>query len=121
MEELVLYHNPRCSKSRKALELLENSGKEFQIVEYLKEGIEPDALCTLSEKLGLKFQDFTRTKENVFSELGLGDKNLSQNDWAEIISQNPILLERPIISGTKTAVIARPPELVLEFIEKHCK
>ena len=118
MANLILYHNPRCSKSRKALEYLEQSGLDFTVIDYLKTGLVPEQLDSLSQLLCLKFQEFIRTKESVFKELELGDKNLSQKDWSEIISQNPILLERPIISSTKSAVIARPPELVLEFIEK---
>ncbi|MGB0820480.1 MAG: arsenate reductase (glutaredoxin) [Parvibaculales bacterium] len=112
---LKIYHNPRCSKSRQALALLTEAGAEFDIVEYLKTGLSVAELEDLATKSGGDVRAMMRTGEAVYKELGL--KN--ENDEAALIkamAENPILLERPLVSDSKTAIICRPPELAAQFL-----
>jgi arsenate reductase len=109
----VLYHNPRCSKSRQALALLEENGIKFEVKEYLKEGLSQKEIKELKGLLKSDIKEFTRTKESVFKELGL--KEASETQIIKAMAENPILLERPIFVKGKKAVVGRPPENVLEI------
>ena len=112
----TIYHNPRCSKSRQTLELLNERGIDLEVVDYLTAPLSTQALQTLSQKLRVSVVDMMRTKEQVFKELELGDTGVTDDQLLQAISQNPILLERPIVVGGDRAVIGRPPENVLELI-----
>lgn len=112
---LTIYHNNRCGKSRAALAILAEKGLKFKIVEYLKDVPSEEELKSILDKLSLKPQDVIRTKETVYIEKYKG-KSLSDKEWIRAILENPILLERPIIIHGNKAVIARPPEKVLEII-----
>lgn len=108
MQTLTIYHNPRCSKSRKALELLVERGFSPVIIEYLKTPLSLEQLTELSSYFPL--EDFVRCDEPVFKELGL-----SLNDKSQILQamqQEPILMQRPIITHKNKAVIGRPPEKI---------
>jgi len=113
---LKLYHNPRCSKSRQTLALLRQHGVEPEIVEYLKTPPGPDEIRELVDKLGLDSpRALMRTKESVYKELGLQDVE----DPAALVramSENPILIERPIAVHGERAALGRPPENVLDVI-----
>lgn len=113
---LVYFHNPRCSKSREGLKILESSNKEFTVLEYLKTPLKKTQLDNLFKKLGKDPIECVRTKEKLFKELGLKDKSLSKKDWIETLVENPVLLERPILEGTKKAIIGRPPENIKELL-----
>lgn len=112
--EWTIYHNPRCGKSRKALELLEEHGVEPEIVLYLKAPPVKKTLVGLLRKLGMRPRDVVRTGEPVFREL----KPDLEEDSAvlQAIVENPILLERPIVVHGDRAVLGRPPEKVLELL-----
>jgi arsenate reductase len=112
----TIFHNPRCSKSRQALGLLQERGIEPEVVEYLKTPLSTQTLQNLCEKLGVNVVDMMRTKEREFKELGLGDRGVTDNELLQAMTQNPILLERPIVVCGDKAVIGRPPENVLELI-----
>ena len=112
----TIFHNPRCSKSRQALGLLQEQGIEPEVVEYLKTPLSTQTLQNLCQKLGVNVVDMMRTKEREFKELGLGDRGVTDNELLQAMTQNPILLERPIVVGGDKAVIGRPPENVLELI-----
>ncbi len=113
-----LYHNPRCSKSRAAKQLLEAHGVDVAVIEYLKDTPTSEDLDALCKKLGVDPQQLIRKKEKRFKELGLSLKDsLSRKEWLKILSDNPILLERPIFVAGNKAVIGRPPENVLELID----
>lgn len=114
--ELIYYHNPRCSKSRQGLALLEEREVHFHIKEYLKEELSEDEVLDLSEKLQKEPSEFIRAKEKVYTELGLGNKELSKKDWVKVIVENPILLERPILRSETKAQIGRPPEDLLTLL-----
>lgn len=111
----VIYHNPRCSKSRQALELLRENGVEPQIVEYLKSPPSATKVGELIDLLKLPPHALLRTKEAPYKELGLSEKS-SKRQIAKAIADNPILLERPLVVIGKKAVIGRPPQRVLEIL-----
>jgi arsenate reductase len=113
--EVVLYHNPRCSKSRQALELLREADVTPRIVEYLKEPPAAADVEKLIELLGIEPHALLRTKEEPYERLGLTPKS-SAKEIARAIAKEPILLERPIVVVGKKAVIGRPPERVLDLV-----
>lgn len=112
----LVYHNPRCGKSRGVLEILEKNKIEYTIKEYLKEPMTADELLAISKLLGLTLKQMMRTKEDIFKTLKLDQNDLSEKELAIILVENPILLERPIVVLGKKAVIARPPEDVLAIL-----
>ena len=114
MSRRILYHNPRCSKSRAALALLEEQGLEFQVVEYLKEPLDRAALDALREVLGTPPSEWIRSGESAFQEAGLSASSGAE-DLLEAIAAHPVLLERPIFRAGDRAVVGRPPERVLEI------
>ncbi len=116
MTQVTLYHNPRCSKSREALALLEAQGIQPKVVLYLETPSKPKELESLLKQLGLKPKDVMRTKEPVYRELKLAQSQLTDKQLIQILADNPILIERPIVVCKQKAVIARPPEKLLEII-----
>lgn len=116
MKRPILIHNPRCSKSRSAKEILIEVGIEFDTIDYLKDGLKEKLLKKLPSLLKLSYIEMIRTKEEKFFELGLKDKKLSSSEWINILIENPILLERPIFINGDKAIIGRPPELVKSLL-----
>jgi arsenate reductase len=119
MEErmsLVIYHNPRCSKSRQALEILLGKGLKPQVINYLENPPSEAEIQQILEKLNLPPEELFRTKEDLYSELGLKNKSLSRNELVAILAKNPILIERPIVINGSRAVLGRPPENVLKIV-----
>lgn len=116
MSEVTLFHNPRCSKSLKALELLRERGIEPAIVEYLKAPPTATQVEVLIQKSGAPAHDFLRTKEAPYRELGLSADSATET-IAKAIADNPVLLERPVLVRGDRAVIARPPERVFELLD----
>jgi len=114
---VVIYHNARCSKSRSACELVAGQGIEATIVEYLKTPPSKEELRTLLKKLGMKAGEIVRRGEEVFKENYAG-KTLDDEQWLEALVAHPILIERPIVVRGDKAVIGRPPERVLDFLDK---
>ena len=116
MKEFIIYHNPRCSKSRQALQLLREAGIEPTIVEYLKTPLEKDVLKNISQLLGLRPKDFVRKTEKDFKDNDLS-KSLEDDDKIlEAMSLFPKIIERPIVVSGQEAVIGRPPENVKKLI-----
>lgn len=111
---MKILHNNRCSKSRCALELLQDKGVDFEIVRYLDEPLSKLELKELLVKLNLPIEDIIRKGENEFKENYKG-KKMSENEWLDALVRFPKLLERPIVIKGDKAIIARPPELVAEF------
>ncbi len=116
MSDTILYHNPRCSKSRQTLALLQEHGIEPQIVEYLQTPPDAATLTSLGDMLGMAPREFMRRKEDVYKEQNLGDESLSDDELRAAITNHPILLERPIVVRDGKAAIGRPPENVLELL-----
>lgn len=113
MEQATIYHNPRCSKSRQTLELLQSKGFQPLIVEYLKTPLTLEQLKNLSVYFALK--DFVRSDESVFKELKLSFDR--EEELLDAMVKEPILMQRPIVTYKGQARIGRPPECVLELFE----
>lgn len=114
---VTIYHNPRCSKSRQTLALLEEQGLDLQVVEYLKTPPDAAGLKALLERLGLAPRELMRRKEAVYKELGLDDEGLSEAALIQAMVENPILIERPIVVAGERAALGRPPEAVLQILD----
>lgn len=115
-DSLTLYHNPRCSKSRQALALLEEKGLSPRIIEYLKTPPTTDELTGLIRKLGCKAHDIIRTGEDEYTEAGLSENSPDDKILAALVKY-PVLLQRPIVVKGSRAVIGRPPENILTLIK----
>lgn len=116
MQKSILIHNPRCSKSRGAKDILEERGIQFDTVDYLKDGLKEKLLSHLPKLLNLSYEEMIRTKEDVYKELKLSGKTLSDKEWIAVLMKHPVLIERPIFIHGDKAIIARPSELVLEIL-----
>jgi len=112
---IKIYHNPRCSKSRQGLELLEKSGKEFEIIKYLKNIHSDKELTFIIEKLQIKPIDLIRKNEAIWKENYKG-KKLSDKEIISAMIQNPKLIERPIVINNDKATIGRPLENIQQII-----
>lgn len=114
---VVIYHNPRCSKSRQTLELLEQNGVEPEVVKYLETPLSVEALKALYAQLGFSsVRDMMRTKEADYKALGLGDASVSDEQLFVAMAENPKLFERPVVVANGKAKIGRPPEQVLDIL-----
>lgn len=112
-----IYHNPRCSKSRQALAILEESGLEYEVVEYLKHPPSAAELDRLLRRLGLQPHELMRTGEVEYRELQVADKQLNRKEAIKVLVAHPRLIERPIIDDGQRAVVARPPERTRELFD----
>ena len=113
--KFTIYHNPQWSKSRKSLELLREKGVEPNVIEYLKTPLGINELKSIKEKLKLNPKEFVRTNDVKYKELELEQFNGTDIELLQIIIDNPRILERPIITTSKKAVIGRPPENILDL------
>ena len=113
---VTIYHNPRCSKSRQTLDLLEARGITPKVVEYLKHPPSATELKAILKRLGIKPRELVRRGEPLYAELGLEDRELSEDDLIRLMVANPILIERPIVVSGAKAAIGRPPEQVLDIL-----
>ncbi|RLD76967.1 MAG: arsenate reductase (glutaredoxin) [Bacteroidetes bacterium] len=106
---MKIYHNTRCKKSRAGLQYLQGKTSDFEIVEYLKDELSIAELTEIFKKLGIKPEEMIRKQEKVFKEDYKG-KSFSNAEWIKIITENPKLLNRPIIVKDEKAVWGDPPE-----------
>lgn len=111
-----ILHNPRCSKSRQALAILESNGLTFEIIDYLRNPLSLNELKEVVRKLGIKPCDLIRRNEAVFKEKFKGS-SLSDDQWIEVMIENPKLIQRPILITENAAVIGRPPEDINRLIK----
>ncbi|WP_433769388.1 arsenate reductase (glutaredoxin) [Pseudomonas putida] len=116
MTDLTLYHNPRCSKSRGALELLEARGLAPTVVRYLETPLDAAQIQSLLAKLGIGARELLRTGEDEYKTLNLADTTLSEAQLIAAIAAHPKLMERPILAVGNKAIIGRPPEQILELL-----
>lgn len=117
MSEVVIYHNQACSKSRNTLALIRNSGVEPKIINYLETPPSKEELKKLISDMGISVRDLIRTNEAPYKELGLKDKELSDDYLIEQMVAHPKLINRPIVVTSKGTRLCRPEELVLEILE----
>ena len=112
----TIYHNPKCSKSREALRLLQERGVDIEVVEYLKTPPDSSKLTGILDLLGLEPRDLMRTGEAAYLDNGLDDENLTREQLIAAMVEFPILIQRPIVVSGNEARIGRPPESVLEIL-----
>ena len=112
---MKIYHNPRCSKSRQTLALINDAGKEVEIIEYLNNRPSKEELTELLQKLGLKAEQLIRKGEAAYKDNFKG-KELSEKKWIEAMIKYPKLIERPIVILGDKAILGRPPENVLPLL-----
>lgn len=108
---MIIYHNARCRKSRETLELIKKEGVEAEVVEYLKNPLKESEIRTILKKLKMKAADIIRKNEPLYLEK-YASKKLSEKEWIRVLSDNPVLMERPIVVKDNKAVLGRPPENV---------
>lgn len=113
---VTIYHNPRCSKSRETLKLLEEKGVETNVVEYLKTPPDTATLKHVLKLLGMRPRELLRTHENEYKSAGLDDQSLSDDEIIAAMVQYPKLIERPIVVNNERAIIGRPPVKALDII-----
>ena len=106
---LIIYHNSRCAKSRKGLEYLKSKTPDFIVIEYLKNGVSVIELKEICLKMNVRPPDLVRIKEELFRK-ELKGKNFTDQEWLQIISENPKLLRRPLVIGRQKGVLGDPPE-----------
>lgn len=110
----IIFHNPRCGKSREALALLKEQNQDVEIVEYLKDALTEKDIKKLLTILNLKPVQLIRVKEDVFKEFK--NKELTDKQYIELLVKYPILIERPIVIKGNKAIIGRPPQLLLDIL-----
>lgn len=116
MQDIEIWHNPKCSKSRAAMELLESRDINANIVKYLETTLLKEELINVLKKLNIKASQLLRTGEDIYKELNLKDEK-DEDRIIEAMLENPILIERPIIIKGEVAVIARPIENLSELLK----
>ena len=113
---VTIFHNPRCSKSRQTLSLMQEKNIDINIIEYLKTPPDISQLKQILKKLGYKPRQLMRKSEQIYKDLDLGNENKTTEDLVIAMAQNPILIERPIVLSGEKAAIGRPPESVLNIL-----
>lgn len=114
---VIIYHNPRCSKSRETLKLLEEKAVQPVVELYLQKQYSVEELSTLAKKLGIDdIRQMMRTKDELYQSLGLDNPSLSQEALLQAMSEHSALIERPIVVNGEKAKIGRPPESVLAIL-----
>jgi len=116
MPNVIIYHNPRCSKSRQTLQLLQEHNITPTIIEYLKNPPSESEIKTLLKQLDMSPRDLMRKGEAVYKENNLNDNSFSDKQLIEAMVTNPVLIERPIVVANGQTRIGRPPEKVLEIV-----
>ena len=112
---MKIYHNPRCSKSRQTLALIQEKGQEVEIIEYLKESLSFKDLKSILEMLNIKAIELIRTNEIIWKENYKG-KEMTDQELINAMRENPKLIERPIVVKNGQAIIGRPPKKVLDLL-----
>ena len=115
-KEIIIYHNPKCSKSRKALEIIKSKNIEPTIILYLTNKLSKTEVENLLSKLGLSIREILRTEEDEYKNNNLKKENLTDDKLIDFLIKFPKLLQRPIVIKNNKAVIGRPPESILELL-----
>jgi arsenate reductase len=117
MKKVTIYHNTRCSKSRSALKVLQDEHCEIEIIDYIKNTPSKMQIKNILDKLGLSAVDIVRKKEPIFLKNFKG-KSFTNTEWIQILTEHPILIERPIIIDGYKAVIGRPTEIIFDLLKR---
>ena len=116
MSDFIIYHNPRCSKSRQTLEILNQQDVDTEIVLYLENPPSAEEIASILQKLGLSSRDIIRKGEEEYKLLNIKNQSLTENELISFLSENPKLIERPTVVKDDKAIIGRPPENVLSLL-----
>lgn len=116
-QDVTIWHNPRCSKSRATLEMLRERDIEPRVVRYLDDPPDVPELDRVLGLLGLEPRELMRRREDIYSELGLDDEGLDREQLLRAMHEHPVLIERPVVLAGGKAAIGRPPENVLEILD----
>jgi arsenate reductase len=116
MSAYKIFHNPRCSKSRQALQILQDNNCDIEIINYLETDLNASLIKDVLHKMSLKPRDILRTSEQDYKDNNLKEDNFSDDDLIDYMIKHPKLIERPIVIKGHRAVLGRPPENVLELI-----
>ncbi|MDH4187797.1 MAG: arsenate reductase (glutaredoxin) [Nitrospira sp.] len=116
MPEITIYQKPTCSTCRQAVQILKESGTSFNAINYYEQPFSKVQLKGLLEKAGLSPKDVVRTKEDIYKELGLSKKNLSDDEWLDVLVAYPDLIQRPIVVRGERAVLARPLDSIQKLL-----
>jgi len=116
MTDVTIYHNPRCSKSRQTLELLQENNISPEIILYLEKSPSKAELTALLEKMGMTARELVRTSEDAYKQLGLADPNIDETQLIDAMCNHPKLIQRPIVVAGNKAVLGRPAENVLTLL-----
>ena len=116
MAEVTIYQKPTCSTCRQAVQILQESGTTFKAVNYYEKLFTKAQLKNLLKKAGLSPKDILRTKEEIYKELGLAKKNLSDDEWLDVLVAHPDLIQHPIVEKGEKVILARPAESVKELL-----
>ncbi len=119
MNEITIYHNPKCSTSRTVLKSLQESSYKVKIIDYLKSPLTKNEIKSLLEQLNLQPSELLRKKEPLTKELNLTESGTSESKILKALFENPVLIERPVISNGTHAFIARPMSDFISKIETH--
>jgi arsenate reductase len=114
--KITIYQKPTCTPCRQVYNALKESGVDFEAVNYYLEPIPKAKLKELLGKMGMKAKDLLRTKEDVYKELKLADKNLSEDEVVDLMVKHPDLIQRPIVEKGSKAILARPAERLKEIL-----
>ena len=115
-KSIQIWHNPRCSKSRQTLALLEERGHTPKVVKYLEEPPSKAAIKRVLQALDIEPRELMRTKEKPYKELGLADKSKTKAELIAAMAEHPVLIERPVVIVGDRAALGRPPEDVLGIL-----
>ena len=116
MSVYKIFHNSRCSKSRQALQILQDNNCDIEIINYLETDIDVSLIKDVLKKLSLNPRDILRTSEQEYKDNNLKEDDLSDDDLIDYLVKYPKLIERPIVIKEHTAVLGRPPENILELL-----
>lgn len=116
MADVTIYQKPTCSTCRQAVQLLKESGAPFTAINYYEKPFTKSRLKDLLRKAGLSPKDILRTKEDIYRDLGLAKKTLSDDEWLDILVAHPDLIQRPIVEKGEKVILARPAESVKELL-----
>ncbi len=116
MADITIYHKPTCTTCRQAVQLLKESGKPFTAINYYERSFTKGQLKSLLKKAGLSPKEVLRTKEEIYKELGLAKKSLSDDDLLDLMVKHPDLIQRPIVEKGEKALLARPAESVKKLL-----
>ena len=115
-DDVTIYFNPKCSKCRLTIELLEKEGQHAEVIEYLNTPPDAGTLESILDMLGMEPRDLMRKHEKEFAEAGLDNPNLTRDQLINAMIEHPRLIERPIVIKNGRAIIGRPPESVLDIL-----